>query len=369
MVSVVPSRIRRLRSVVWLVVSLVVSAASAQTAATAEALFDEARRLMDAGDYAQACPKFAESQRLDPAPGTLLNLAECYERAGKTASAWATWLEAAAAAKTKGQADREALARDRAAALQDQLLHMTIVVPDSSRIAGLAVQSNGAAVREVLWGTSMPVDPGTYIVSATAPGKRPWQTQVTVQPGQEAPTVVIPPLQAEAAAPVPTTPPPAPITTAAPPTWSPAPATPSTWSPTPTPAPAVAVPPGPAAEAPRPGAVQRTFGYVLTGVGVVGLGIGTYFSIAAVSKNKDSKDECRPEDPNLCTKDGVALRDDARSAGTGATVGITIGVLGLASGILLLATAPSGSEAPPQTARIDLSIGRTGGSFTLRGGF
>src|SRR5579864_3684505 len=55
----------------------------------ADALFQSARAAMDRGDLATACDRFAQSQRLDPAPGTLLNLGECEARAGKLARALA----------------------------------------------------------------------------------------------------------------------------------------------------------------------------------------------------------------------------------------------------------------------------------------
>ena len=74
--------------------------------ATAEALFAEGRRLMSSGDYKTACPKFAASQKLDPGLGTSLNLADCYEKLGKTASAWAEFRDAAAAAHRVGSKER-----------------------------------------------------------------------------------------------------------------------------------------------------------------------------------------------------------------------------------------------------------------------
>jgi Flp pilus assembly protein TadD len=87
----------------------------AQTSATdkaaVRALFDEGKRLMDAGQFAQACPKFADSEKLDPDVGTLLDLGVCYEKNGQTASAWATYKEAASAAANAGEAAREKYAR------------------------------------------------------------------------------------------------------------------------------------------------------------------------------------------------------------------------------------------------------------------
>src|SRR5262245_8870421 len=96
----------------------VVRAQDAMNKATAEALFADGRRLVGAGDYAAACPKFAASQKLDPGVGTALNLADCYERMGRWASAWAEFRSAASAAHTVGAREREELAGGRAQALE-----------------------------------------------------------------------------------------------------------------------------------------------------------------------------------------------------------------------------------------------------------
>ena len=83
--------------------------------AAAQALFDEAIKLIGSRSYGEACPKLEESERLDPAMGTRFQLAQCYEAVGRTASAWAGFLELADLARAAGQEAREKTARQRAA--------------------------------------------------------------------------------------------------------------------------------------------------------------------------------------------------------------------------------------------------------------
>src|SRR5688572_12295677 len=111
---------------------------SAMDRAAAEALFEEAVLLMDKGEALPACPKLEESQRLDPAVGTLLYLGACYEKLGRTASAWATFTEAAYAAKDAGQGDRELIASQNAARLRPLLARLVVEV--------LARQTEGLSV-------------------------------------------------------------------------------------------------------------------------------------------------------------------------------------------------------------------------------
>src|SRR5262245_40658607 len=53
----------------------------------ADALFRQARKTVKSGDYALALAQFQASHRLDPAPGTLLNIADCEEHLGRLSAA------------------------------------------------------------------------------------------------------------------------------------------------------------------------------------------------------------------------------------------------------------------------------------------
>jgi hypothetical protein len=146
--------------------------------AGARVLFAEARRLSAAGNYAEACPKFEASLRLNPGIGTSFNLADCMEHTGRLASAWARFLDVAAATKLAGQPEREQVARDRAAALEPRLAHLTVQV--AAPPPGLIVERDDVTLPPSSWDMAVPIDPGTHAIKATAPGKRPWATTVSV---------------------------------------------------------------------------------------------------------------------------------------------------------------------------------------------
>jgi serine/threonine-protein kinase len=291
--------------------------------AAAEAVFEEGRDLVAQKKYVEACPKFELSQKLDPGVGTLLYLADCYEKSGRYASAWATFLEAAAAAKTAGQSDREALARDLAAALRPKLSKLTITVDSGNQGAGVVVKRDGQLVEQGLWGIPVPVDAGRRTIEATAQGKQRWSTSIDIE-GPSTSTVNIPVLVDDPNAAV------APV--AAPQQAAPAPASAA--------APAAATSPNPERdEAPSDGSTQRVLGYVLGGLGIVGLGVGGVFSLQAISKNGQASDHC---DSTGCDQKGVDLGDEAHSAATLATVATGAGLVLLGGGVVLVLTAPSG---------------------------
>lgn len=175
-----------LRPLLVVLALFIPAAASAETsAATAHSLFLEARAAMEKGDYEAACPKLEESMRLDPAVGTQLNMADCYERVGKVGSAWAGFLDAASMAKSSHQPDREKLARARAKALEPRLPKL-LIDADSSGEPGMEIARDGMSVGSASWGSALVVDPGAHDVVASAPGKMSWRTVVDAKEGQTA---------------------------------------------------------------------------------------------------------------------------------------------------------------------------------------
>src|SRR5215472_8167327 len=161
------------------------SAALAQTAedkAAAETLFEDGKRLMHDKRFAEACPKLAESLHLDPGIGTMLWLADCYEKTGRIASAWAEFREAAESAAREHD-NREKVARERAAKLESRLPRLTLVIPAASQVDGLEIKRDAEVVDKAVWGTEMPVDPGSHLLAASAPHKKPSPRQVKLQEG------------------------------------------------------------------------------------------------------------------------------------------------------------------------------------------
>lgn len=314
---------RPLVASVTLAATLLVLASSASAQATgaarasAEALFEEGRRLMAEGKLAEACPKLESSQRLDPGVGTLLNLADCYSKLGRTASAWAAFREAGSAARAQGSAEREAVARERASALEPQLSYLTIVQWKGQSVT---ITRNGEQVDPAMLDTPMPVDPGEHTIVAAAPGKREWSTKVDVGPNGQRASVTIPILPDE------------PIVQVA--------------------TPAAAAQPGVDAGSSSSGDTQRWLAVGAGVVGVAGIVIGTVFGLQAGSKWDDA--QACDKDPS-CPNAGT-LSDDASSAATISTVGFVVGGLGIAGGLALWLTAPD-SESSATASRAGVSVG------------
>jgi hypothetical protein len=311
------------------------SAAHAQldTKARAEALFEEAQTLMRKGDLTTACPKFAASQKLDPAVGTLLNLATCYERQGKTASAWAAFHEAATAAAHANQDERARFAEKRATELARKLPRVVIRV---SAQTNLEVKLDGTVVDSSEWGTALPLDPGQHSVEVSAPGKHRWTTTIDVGSEATQSEVAVPKLADEA----PTTTTQQPLVTEI-------------------------EPPPP----PRSGSPLVPLGIVVGAIGFVSVGIGLGFGVYAMSKNNEALTHC-PMSPQCNDQAGVDLTHDAQTSATAATVAFIVGGVALATGVtLLLVGAAPGSKRAPATARLAPLIGPGLGGAVIGGTF
>ncbi|HRI63097.1 MAG TPA: hypothetical protein PK156_02635, partial [Polyangium sp.] len=170
---------------------------SAENRALAEVLFREAKALSDKEQFEQACPKFQESHRLDPKPGTILNLAVCHEKQGKVASAWLDYLDAATVATRAGQKARAAFAKDQAAKLEKTIPRFIVRVSETT--PGLIVKLDKAALNEAAWGTAAPINPGEHAVEATAPGYVTWSKNITIEKTPGNVEIVIPKLELESA--------------------------------------------------------------------------------------------------------------------------------------------------------------------------
>ena len=316
-------------SLLWVLASSTqVLAAAHDDAAAAEALFAQGKKLMAAGKPADACPKFAESQRLDPGVGTLLNLAACYEASGRYASAWSTFLEGESAARADNNAGAARVARSRADALAGKLSKLTITVthPD---IPGLEVHRDDTVVGQAQWQLPIPTDPGVHHVSASAPGRKPWHTEVQLEGGSAAVEISVPDLALE---------PVAPAASVA--------------------APSAAVVTSEAAVAPEQSSssTQRTLAIGAGVIGVAGVALGTIFGLKSKAKHDEADDHCSG---STCHDDqGVKLRSEAISAGTWSTVSFAVGAAGLAGGALLWFTAPSAKPDQQATnAGVGLELG------------
>lgn len=295
-----------------LVCTLHTSAWAGDAAAAAEVLFGDGKKLVAEGNYAAACPKFEESQKLDPGMGTLYRLADCYEHVGRTASAWAAFLEVASSAKSAGQQARADDAKKRADDLQPQLSKLVVRVTEPAP-ADLEVKRGTVVVGKAQWNTAIPVDPGEVQVEASAPGRVTWKGTTHVPVRGEG-NIVVPRLVEEAVR---------------------------------------------TKELPPPDGgsslgTQRTVALGLGAAGVIALGIGTVFGVKSMSKGSDADGHCN--DSNVCDRQGVNLRHQAITSGNVSTIGFVAGaLLGAGAGVLWFTASPRSSRTGANVPRIGIT--------------
>jgi hypothetical protein len=319
----------------FLSLTLAPAVASAQGSAAAEALFQQGRSLLAEGKTAEACGRFAQSQKLEPKLGTLLNLATCHEQMGLHATAWAEFTSAATLARREGQVERETFAREHVAALEAKM--STLLVRPPPETPGLAVTLDGQPFTAL--DAPLPIDPGDHVLEVTAPGRKPWSTSVKVAADKSALEVAIPALEVD------------PASTAAPPVAGGPPTTPP-----------------PAAEEDGGVPAVAIVGFTIGGVGLL---VGGITGIIAITQGSDVSDACTADGDDLCRPGREA--DDLSSANAIANVSNVSFLVGLAGvgvglGALLLAgdDAPRTSQ-PPTAPTVEPVVGL--GSLGARGRF
>jgi hypothetical protein len=290
-------------------------AQSGQNEAAAQALYDEARKLMEAKDFAAACPKFKESYDLAAGGGTLLNLADCYEKSGKTALAWSTFKEALVIAQRELFAARVEFAKAHLAALEPNLSYVTVKVAAEPKLEGLNVTVDGTPLGSAAWGVAVPMDPGKHVVRAEAPGHKPFEQTVDIQDKSASrETVNVPALEADRSG--------------------------STGTDT------GATGGDAKAAVASGGGSGRTIGWVAMGVGAVGVGLGSFFGLKAFSDWDDRNTQCK----GGCTEGAKEAGESASSAATLSTVAFAVGVGAIGVGTVLILTSGSSDKQTGQRA-------------------
>jgi hypothetical protein len=279
-------------------------AQSSDPAALAEAqrLFDQAMADMKKDNYSAACPNLEKVVRLVPAGiGAKEELAKCYEKQGRLASAWAQFVEVEGQARQQGQTERAREAGDRAAALKSRLPTLAVDVAAPARaIPGLTVTRDGVPVSSEQWGSALPVDAGKHEIVASAPGRKSFNRTVEVTGERVNVRIEIPALTR----------------------------------------PEAKLAPAAATTQPSSRTWQSPVGWAVMGVGVAGVGAGLVFGALAIARNDASKadGQCSPD--NKCHLPGFILRNEARTFGDASTVAFIAGGVLLTGGVALLLTAP-----------------------------
>lgn len=299
--------------------------------ALAAALFDDGRSLLAAGKIDEACAKLGRSYELEAALGTLLNLAVCHDKQGKSASAWAEFNTAADLAAKAKDAARRKFAEEQAKLLGARLSRL--IVRAGALPQGAAVKLDGRDLGAALLGTALPLDPGEHRVEVTAPSKRTFASTVKLDPGPAQRILEVPPLADEEG---PSPPPPANVPPANPPGQGPK----ADAGPNPPPA------PPPASEVGGRSTPRLAAGIAVGAAGLVGVVIGSVAGVRTFQAKGKIGNHC--DESGNCDAVGVTHQDEAHTNATVSTVAFAVGLTAVAGGVVLIAT--SGRSRPKTTA-------------------
>lgn len=305
------------------------SAAGQTASSIAEGLFNDGQTLYEAERYDEACPKFQESDRIEPAVGTKLNLAACEEARGRTATAWALYRVVVEQLPIDDR--RRAFAIERREAVAPLVSHLTIRLAETAPLE-TTVEFGDSVLTSASLDTALPIDPGHFVVRARAPGRAETTFEVDAKPGASVELVVAP----GAALPA-------------------------------VPQPPAASGPAPAATPPEDTGPQRTVtpmrivALSVGGAGVVAWIASGIFTARAVSKNRESNENgC---EGNVCDAVGKELRLDARAAGNAATATLVVGSALVGTGVALwFLGAPK-----ERSVQVGLAPAAGGAHFAIRG--
>ncbi|HWU90317.1 MAG TPA: hypothetical protein VN253_23795 [Kofleriaceae bacterium] len=306
--------------------------------AAAAALFADGQKAISAGDIEAACAKFEASLAKVTQLGTQLALASCYEKLGKTASAYGEFRAAAGAARKAHDMQRQVFAEQHATALEGRLSKLVVKLEPGYRIDGLEVKRDGMALMPAELGSAVPVDPGEHVIEGSAPGWTPYSYKVTVPPEPGTVEVIVPAL---GKAPV------------------------RVEEPKAEPKVMVQQP------APEQRTRRRYLAYGLGGGGIAVVGASLIIGAVASSRWGDVRSHCRD---NICDQSGVDLANSARTMGNVSTATFVVGAAALATGVYLFLTSrPPAVERPPAASstalRVVPGVGSTQLGLTLQGGF
>jgi hypothetical protein len=249
----------------------------------ADHLFHEGVELMKEHNCPQAIPKFVASQQLDPKAATVANLGSCYEKVGRSASAWYKYREGATLATTEGNLSLRDQILGAIATLTPTLTRLRVIPPRGTSAPSITL--NG----EPLADDGMPIalDPGENIIEASAPGRQPWRRSLSAEVGA---TIVI------------------------------------------------EVPELPKTEQ---NLTWRPTALIAGGAGASLIIVGSILGLSAKASRDESRDHCKD---GYCTSAGIDLRNDADHKATLSNYAVAAGAILAGAGVALWFALPAHTE-------------------------